>query len=130
MRVLLIDDSKTMRGIQRTVLSQFSPVEIEEAGDGQDGLSKAAAFLPDLILVDSNMPKMDGVTFVRALRQTDKHTPVIMVASESEKSRVVEAIKAGVSNYIVKPFTPDLLNQRITETMARRSVAAPIAAAA
>ena len=130
MRVLLIDDSKTMRGIQRAVLAQFSPVEIEEAGDGQDGLSKAAAFQPDLILVDSNMPKMDGVTFVRMLRQTDKNTPVIMVASESEKSRVVEAIKAGVSNYIVKPFTPDLLNQRIIETMARRAVVVPVAAAA
>lgn len=129
MRVLLIDDSKTMRGIQRSVVSQFEPVEIEEAADGQDGLSKAIAFQPDLILVDSNMPKMDGITFVRSLRQTDKQTPVIMVASESEKSRVVEAIKAGVNNYIVKPFTPDLLNQRISETLARRA-ARPVPAVA
>ncbi|MDP1662138.1 MAG: response regulator [Phycisphaerales bacterium] len=121
MRVLLIDDSKTMRGIQRGVLAQLGPTEIEEAADGQDGLSKAIAFQPDLILVDSNMPKMDGLAFVRTFRMTDKHTPVIMVASESEKSRVIEAIKAGVSNYLVKPFTPDLLNQRITETMARRA---------
>ena len=130
MRVLLIDDSKTMRGIQRSVLAQFDNVEIEEAADGQDGLSKAIAFQPDLILVDSNMPKMDGLTFVRTFRQSDKHTPVIMVASESEKSRVVEAIKAGVNNYIVKPFTPDLLHQRITETMARRASVQPLPAAA
>lgn len=130
MRVLLIDDSKTMRGIQRSVLSQFDNIEIEEAADGQDGLSKAIAFQPDLILVDSNMPKMDGLTFVRTFRQTDKQTPVIMVASESEKSRVVEAIKAGVNNYIVKPFTPDLLNQRISETLARRAVLQPLPAAA
>lgn len=121
MRVLLIDDSKTMRSIERSVLAQFNPTEIEEATDGQDGLSKAIAFQPDLILVDSNMPKMDGLTFVRTFRQTDKHTPVIMVAAESEKSRVVEAIKAGVNNYLVKPFTPDLLNQRIAETLARRA---------
>jgi two-component system chemotaxis response regulator CheY len=127
MRVLLIDDSKTMRGIERSVLAQFNPTEIAEAADGQDGLSKAIALQPDLILVDSNMPKMDGLSFVRAFRQTDKHTPVIMVASESEKSRVVDAIKAGVNNYLVKPFTPDLLNQRITETLARRA-AAPLAA--
>ena len=128
MRVLLIDDSKAMRGVQRTVLAQFNPTEIEEAADGQDGLSKAIAFQPDLILVDSNMPKMDGLSFVRAFRQTDKHTPVIMVASESEKSRVVEAIKAGVNNYLVKPFTPDLLNQRITETLARKAADNPAAA--
>lgn len=130
MRVLLIDDSKTMRGIERSVLAQFNPTEVEEATDGQDGLSKAIAFQPDLILVDSHMPKMDGLTFVRTFRQTDKHTPVIMVAAESEKSRVVEAIKAGVNNYIVKPFTPDLLNQRIAETLARRAaLAAPAQAA-
>jgi two-component system chemotaxis response regulator CheY len=119
MRVLIIDDSKTMRGIQRSVVSSFANTQIEEAGDGQDGLSKAKAFRPELILVDSNMPKMDGLTFVRTLRQTDKQTPVLMVASESEKSRVVEAIKAGVSGYIVKPFTPDLLNQRINEILGR-----------
>ncbi|HYD00092.1 MAG TPA: response regulator [Phycisphaerales bacterium] len=124
MRVLLIDDSKTMRGIQRSVVAQFNPTDIEEAADGQDGLSKAIAFQPDLILVDSNMPRMDGLAFVRSFRQTDKHTPVIMVASESEKSRVVEAIRAGVNNYLIKPFTPDLLNQRIAETLARRSTAA------
>lgn len=129
MRVLIIDDSKTMRGIQRSVVEALGNAEVEEAGDGQDGLSKAKAFAPDLILVDSNMPKMDGLTFVRNLRLSDKRTPVLMVASESEKSRVVEAIKAGVSGYIVKPFTPDLLNQRINELMARRAVTVLAAAA-
>ncbi|MFT3684328.1 MAG: response regulator [Phycisphaerales bacterium] len=119
MRVLIIDDSKTMRGIERSVVASFANTEVEEAADGQDGLSKAKAFRPELILVDSNMPKMDGLAFVRALRQSDKHTPVLMVASESEKSRVVEAIKAGVSGYVVKPFTPDLLNQRINEIISR-----------
>lgn len=127
MRVLLIDDSKTMRGVQRSVVEMFKPTGIEEATDGQDGLSKAVAFQPDLILVDSNMPRMDGLTFVKAFRQTDKQTPIIMVAAESEKSRVVEAIKAGVNNYVVKPFTPDLLNQRIAETLARKRLSAAAA---
>jgi two-component system chemotaxis response regulator CheY len=65
------------------------------------------------------MPNMDGLTFVKTFRQTNKSTPIIMVTTEAEKSRVIEAIKAGVNNYVVKPFTPDLLSQRINETLAK-----------
>jgi len=119
MRIMLIDDSKTMRNIQRSVLKQLGYTEIEEACDGQDALSKVAAFNPDLCLVDWNMPNMDGLSFVKAYRQTNKETPLIMVTTEAEKSRVIEAIKAGVNNYVVKPFTPDLLSERITETLAK-----------
>ena len=123
MRILLVDDSKTMRNIERSVLSQLGHTEIEEACDGQDALSKARAWQPELILVDWNMPNMDGLAFVKQFRTVNKLTPIIMVATESERSRVIEAIKAGVSNYVVKPFTPDLLSQRITETLAKRHAA-------
>jgi two-component system chemotaxis response regulator CheY len=116
---MLIDDSKTMRNIQKAVLKQLGVTDIEEATDGQDALSKVAAFNPDLILVDWNMPTMDGLTFVKTFRQSNKTTPLIMVTTEAEKSRVIDAIKAGVNNYVVKPFTPDLLCQRIDETMAK-----------
>ena len=121
MKVMLIDDSKTMRNIQRSVLRQIGIEQIEEACDGQDALSKVGAFDPDLILVDWNMPNMDGLTFIKAYRKTNKTTPLIMVTTEAEKNRVIEAIKAGVNNYVVKPFTPDLLSQRINETMAKLS---------
>lgn len=121
MKILLVDDSKTMRNIQRNVLSQIGNNTVEEACDGQDALSKAMAFQPDLILVDWNMPNMDGLTFVKTFRQSNKTTPLIMVTTESEKSRVIEAIKAGVNNYVVKPFTPDLLNQRINETLSKKA---------
>lgn len=121
MKIMLIDDSKTMRNIQRSVLSTLGYNEIEEACDGQDALSKVGAFGPDLILVDWNMPTMDGLTFVKTFRQQNKTTPLIMVTTESEKSRVIEAIKAGVNNYVVKPFTPDLLSQRIGETMKKKA---------
>jgi len=125
MRIMLIDDSKTMRNIQKSVLAQLGHTDIEEACDGQDALSKVGAFKPDLLLVDWNMPNMDGLTFVKAFRQQDKTTPMIMVTTEAEKSRVIEAIKAGVNNYVVKPFTPDLLSQRINETLSKtRSMAA------
>ena len=117
MKILLVDDSKTMRNIQRSILTQLGYTELEEACDGQDALSKVGAFAPELMLVDWNMPNMDGLTFVKEVRKTDKTTPIIMVTTESERSRVVEAIKAGVNNYVVKPFTPDVLSQRITETL-------------
>lgn len=121
MKIMLIDDSRTMRNIQRSVLSQLGYTTIEEACDGQDAMSKVAAYAPDLILCDWNMPNMDGLTFVKTFRQQNKATPVIMVTTESEKARVIEAIKAGVNNYVIKPFTPDLLSQRINETMAKKA---------
>ena len=121
---MLIDDSKTMRNIQRSVLSQLGHTDIMEASDGQDALSKVGAFKPDLILCDWNMPNMDGLTFVKAFRTQNKATPIIMCTSEAEKTRVIEAIKAGVNNYIVKPFTPDVLSPRITETASKSGVAA------
>lgn len=119
MRIMLIDDSKTMRNIQKSVLKQLGYTDVEEACNGQDALSKIGAFQPELCLVDWNMPNMDGLSFVRAFRQQNKSTPLIMVTTEAEKSRVIEAIKAGVNNYVVKPFTPDLLSERITETLAK-----------
>jgi len=124
MKVMLIDDSKTMRNIQKSVLRQLGHTDVEEACDGQDALNKLNGFSPDLILVDWNMPNMDGLTFVKAYRQQNKTTPMIMVTTEAEKARVIEAIKAGVNNYVVKPFTPDLLGQRIDETMEKLRSAA------
>jgi two-component system chemotaxis response regulator CheY len=123
MRIMLVDDSKTMRNIQRNILGQLGYSEIEEACDGQDALSKVVAFKPELLLVDWNMPNMDGITFVKTIRQKGMKQPVIMVTTESEKSRVVEAIKAGVTNYIVKPFTPETLGQRVQETVAKMKAA-------
>lgn len=119
MKILLVDDSKTMRNIQKAVLAQLGHGDIVEACDGQDALSKAMASKPDLMLVDWNMPNMDGLTFVKQFRAKGNKTPIIMVTTEAEKSRVIEAIKAGVNNYVVKPFTPDILQQRIGETLAK-----------
>jgi len=119
MKILLVDDSKTMRNIQKGILSQMGYTEIEEATDGLDALSKVGGFTPDLILLDWNMPNMDGLTFAKEYRCKGNKTPIIMVTTEAEKARVIEAIKAGVNNYVVKPFTPDILGQRIEETMSK-----------
>jgi len=119
MRIMLVDDSKTMRNIQRSVLTQLGYSEIDEARDGQDALSKVVAFKPELILLDWNMPNMDGLTFLQVFRAKGFKTPVIMVTTEAEKRNIIAAIKAGVNNYVIKPFTPDVLKQRIEETLAK-----------
>lgn len=124
MRIMLVDDSRTMRNIQRNILAQLGFTEVEEAGDGDDALKKVSAFNPDLLLVDWNMPNVDGITFVKRYRAAGGKAPVVMVTTEAEKARVIEAIKAGVNNYVVKPFTPESLQARIKETMAKTTAAA------
>ena len=124
MKIMLVDDSKTMRSIQKGILSQMGHTDLVEACDGQDALSKVFAEKPDLILLDWNMPNMDGLSFLQAYRQKDKATPIIMVTTEAEKHRVVDALKAGVNNYVVKPFTPDALSSKITQTLEKCGKAA------
>jgi len=124
MRIFIIDDSKTMRNIQKSTLATLGHTDIEEAGDGQDALSRVDAFNPDLILLDWNMPVMDGITFVKQYRAKGRTVPIIMVTTEAEKTRVIEAIQAGVNNYVVKPFTPEALSEKVNETIARMAKAA------
>jgi len=119
MRILLVDDSRTMRNIQRKLLSVLGEPEFAEAGDGLEALSLIASSPQpfDLILIDWNMPNMDGHTLVCRIREKDKTTPLIMVTTEAEKARVLEAIKAGVNNYVIKPFTPEALLERVRQTL-------------
>lgn len=120
MKVLLVDDSKMMRNIQKKVLETLGGVEFAEAGDGIQALEVIAAAGGqkfDLILIDWNMPNMDGFTLVGKIRATDKTTPLIMVTTESEKERIIEAIKAGVNNYTLKPFTPEILIGKVKQTL-------------
>jgi two-component system chemotaxis response regulator CheY len=123
MKIFIIDDSKTMRNIEKATLAQLGHTDIGEAGDGQDALSRVDAFNPDLILLDWNMPVMDGITFLKQYRAKGRKVPIIMVTTEAEKTRVVEAIKAGVNNYVLKPFTPESLGQKVTETLERAKAA-------
>ena len=123
MKILLVDDSRTMRNIWKKVVSGIDGSEVAEAGDGLEALKEIEAnggpF--DLMLVDWNMPNMDGITLVKKVRETNKTTPIIMVTTEAEKPRIIDAIKAGVNNYVVKPFTPDALLSKINETMKKVS---------
>lgn len=116
MKILIVDDSATMRKIQKTQLSQLGFTDVAEAGNGKQALDVLAENMPvDLILLDWNMPEMDGMTFLKSVRSRDeyKSVKIVMCTSESEKSKVIEAMKEGVNNYIVKPFTPEILEEKL-----------------
>lgn len=129
MRILLVDDSRTIRNIQKNVLAQIGYTDVVEAADGLEALNQIAEHKPELVLVDWNMPNMDGITLVRKIRETDRKLPLVMVTTEAEKSRVLEAIKAGVNNYVVKPFTAETLSEKITQTLAKAAAATATAGA-
>lgn len=118
MKILLVDDSRTMRNIWKKVVSQLPDAVVVEAGDGLEGLAAVKDHGPfDLMLVDWNMPNMDGLSMVMKVRESNKSSLIIMCTTEAEKPRIIEAIKAGVNNYVVKPFTPETLLTKIQETM-------------
>ncbi len=133
MKILLVDDSRTMRNIQKNILKTMGEINFTEAGDGLEALTAIAADHEgfNLILVDWNMPNMDGLTLVTKIRTKDRKTPIVMVTTEAEKSRVIEAIKAGVNNYVIKPFTPEGLTEKVKTTLEKMAAAsAPKPAAA
>ena len=125
MKCLLVDDSKTMRTIQKKVLSALPSWEFAEAGDGVEALSVIGSTPGgfNLIIIDWNMPNMDGITLINKIREKDKITLLMMATTEAEKSRVLEAIRAGVNNYVVKPFTPEALLEKVSQTLAKAKAA-------
>jgi len=115
MKILVVDDSSTMRRIISNTLATIGQTDIVQAGDGVEGLA-ALENNPDvgLVLSDWNMPNMNGLDFLTKIRATKgKGLPVVMVTTEAEKSNVITAIKAGANNYIVKPFTPEILAEKV-----------------
>lgn len=113
MKFMLVDDSSTMRKIQRRTLEKLGFSDIVEADDGAKGLELFGSSIPDIVITDWNMPNMTGLEMVTAIRSNNKTTPIIMVTTEAEKTKVVEAIKAGISDYLIKPFTPEALSAKI-----------------
>ncbi|PHS04824.1 MAG: two-component system response regulator [Blastopirellula sp.] len=112
-RVLVADDSSTMRKI---ILRSLQAVGIPTATEAADGEEAVALFNPgdfDLVLTDWNMPGKNGLEVVQEIRKVDPNVTIMMVTTEAEKSRVMEAIQAGVSDYLVKPFTADTLREKL-----------------
>lgn len=114
-RFLVVDDMSTMRKIIRTILNQLGYSSVEEAENGKEALAKLRAGNYDFVLLDWNMPELDGFETLKQIRADDKlkNMPVIMVTAEAKKENVLMAIQAGANNYVVKPFTPETLKEKI-----------------
>ncbi|UCD30886.1 MAG: chemotaxis response regulator CheY [Desulfobacterales bacterium] len=117
MKVLIVDDFATMRRILRNILKQIGFTSISEADDGKSALKVLQKEKFDLILCDWNMPEMQGIDLLKEIRSDDelKDLPFIMVTAEAQKDNIVAAVKAGVSNYIVKPFTAETVSEKLNK---------------
>lgn len=126
-RVLVVDDFPVMR---RTIISILKlglncTLEFVEAGDGTEAL---AAYQPaefDLIISDWQMPNMDGLEFVKNVRSVDCEVPILMTTSEAQKERVIEALRAGVTDYLIKPFTQQMLLEKCGKYLIRKPARKP-----
>jgi two-component system, chemotaxis family, chemotaxis protein CheY len=115
MKVLVVDDMVTMRRIVKNILKQLGFANVDEAENGQEAMQKLRADTFGFVVSDWNMPVMTGIDMLRAIRADEKlkATPVLMVTAEAQQSNLVEAVQAGVSNYIVKPFTAETMQEKI-----------------
>jgi two-component system chemotaxis response regulator CheY len=115
MKVLVVDDFSTMRRIVKNILRQLGFENIIEADDGESAVRKLESERIDFVISDWNMPKMSGLELLKWVRSHDefKDLPFLMVTAEAQKENVLEAVKAKVSNYIVKPFTAETLSEKI-----------------
>lgn len=118
-KVLIVDDFSTMRKIIRNILVQLGFKNILEADDGTTALEVLSREKVDLILADWNMPKMSGLELLKAVRSDErlKNIPFIMITAEAQKENVLEAIKHGVNQYVVKPFTPEVLKEKLEKVL-------------
>jgi two-component system chemotaxis response regulator CheY len=121
MRVLVVDDSSTMRRIIVNTLKKLGYEDTLEAGDGREALRSLTATPADVVVTDWNMPEMTGPEFVEALRANPSHThvPVLMVTTQASQEDVIVALRAGVNDYLVKPFTPDALKDKLQSLLSR-----------
>jgi two-component system chemotaxis response regulator CheY len=116
LKILVVDDSSTMRRIIKNTLNRIGFNDLLEAENGAQAweiLSSSAEM--GVLITDWNMPEMNGLELVKKVRAEQKYTdlPIIMVTTEGGKTEVITALKAGVNNYIVKPFTPDVLKEKL-----------------
>jgi two-component system, chemotaxis family, chemotaxis protein CheY len=118
-KILIVDDFATMRKVIRNLLKQSGYENVTEAEDGVAAMNVLKSTKIDFVISDWNMPNMTGIELLRAVRSDNELSalPFLMVTAESLKDNVVEAVKAGVSNYIVKPFTAEVLGEKIDKIL-------------
>lgn len=121
LKFLIVDDSQTMRRIVANSLKNLGYEDFVEAGDGKEALLKLAADdTLNFVITDWNMPVLSGLELIKAIRSDEKmeNIPVLMVTTRGVKDDIIEALKAKVNNYVVKPFTPTILREKIDQILA------------
>ena len=121
MKILVVDDFSTMRRIIKNLLKDLGFSNIQEADDGSTALPMLQQGDFDFVVTDWNMPGMQGIDLLRAIRADDKlkHLPVLMVTAEAKKEQIVAAAQAGVNGYVVKPFTAATLKEKLDKIIER-----------
>ena len=118
-RILIVDDQASIRSLIRASLHQLGCTDVFEAPDGEEGLRAVLTRSPNLVITDFNMPKLDGLGLLRAIRGHPpiKSTAVIMLTGRADKELVQRAVQFGVNNFLVKPFTVATLKQKVEEVV-------------
>lgn len=124
MKCLVVDDSATMRRILVNALKTIGIGDVVEAGDGKEALGHCDGSV-DLVITDWNMPVMGGLDLVRHLRagEATARIPILMVTTRGSKEDILQAVEAGVTSYILKPFTPQVLREKIDQILSSRTQA-------
>lgn len=122
-KILVVDDFKTMRTIMKSCLKNLGFLNTEEAEDGQIALNKLKAGDYAFVVSDWNMPNMMGIDLLKEIRKDErlKHIPFLMVTAEGKKENVMEAIKSGASNYVVKPFNQEIIEEKMTAIFKKKA---------
>lgn len=121
MKILVVDDFSTMRRIIKNLLRDLGYTNTQEADDGTTALPMLQNGNFDFLVTDWNMPGMQGIDLLKAIRADEKlrHLPVLMVTAESKREQIIEAAQAGVNGYVVKPFTAATLEEKINKIFER-----------
>lgn len=121
-KFLVLEDSPTMRRVIVNAVQKYEDSDVLGAADGYDGIELLSKHKFDFFVIDWLMPNIDGLTFVRKIRslETYKNTPVLMITTKSSKSDIVEAITAGIDDYVLKPIVPSIVLEKINTLFERK----------
>ena len=116
-KILLVDDAAFMRKMIKETLSKNGYTELFEAVDGADAVEKFSEIGPDLVIMDITMPNMDGLEALKAIRAKDGSANVVMCSAMGQESMVMDAVRSGAKDFIVKPFKPDRVLKTVTSIL-------------
>jgi two-component system chemotaxis response regulator CheY len=125
LRFLVVDDFSTMRRIVKNLLQELGYANVQEADDGSTALPMLKSGNFDFVITDWNMPQLPGLELLKAVRADPNlaHLPVLMVTAEAKREQIVEAAQAGVSGYVIKPFTAQTLGEKLAKILQSRAAA-------